>query len=351
MPFRRSLGNVAHEGRWLMRLLLAALAAVCHVGLASNAVAAQASGAPPTSRMGSLLISLPDSELPQIVNLDSPQTLVAHPDRNAKDSRFYGSNRYYFKIQNVGFKQDTFSVFSSTTGRLEYVAKGIPRVWEAEPSPSAAGVFSLVFLDTGSDNGLFAILDLSNEQRVLASYKGAVGKFLHWWMPDGSLRRLHAHSGEMSVWRGSLNGVNERIEWQSLGTIPPPVQGAIFGMASPSPNGAELVLSTVQARTRKVDLWMADLQSSGLQRITNDGFVSFVTWSPDGKHFLFQRSNQSSINTSFQGQCSYWIAPGSVRNVSDVVPGIAHSAVRQVFYGSQQSQTSLPCGKVAAWFK
>lgn len=323
-------------------LVCVGLALVAQLGCAGDAAAA---------RLGSLLITLPDSELPQVVNLDNPERLTVHADRNAGDARFYGGNSHYFKIRNIGFKQDAFTVYSSATGQVEYLARSVPRVSEAQPSPTAAGVFSFVFLDTAGDTGLFAVVDLSQEQRVLASYKGQVGKYLHWWMPDGSIRRLHAHTGELSTWRGNLQGANERIEWQTTGAIPPPLPGVIFGMASLSPTGDELVLSTVDVRTRRVDLWMTDLRGAGLQRITNDGFVSFVTWAPDGKHFLLQRSNVSSINTSFRGQCSYWIAPGSVRDAAGIVPGVPHPALRQVFYGSQQAPNSLPCGKVAAWIK
>lgn len=331
--------------RWLR------LAVLSLFGLFGAANLASSAGSSATARWGGLLISFPDSEFPQIVNLDSLEGLARHPDRNAKGARFFGDSRHYYKIQNVGFKQDSFAVYDAASGQLEYQARSVPRISEAEPSPHAASVFSFVFLDVASDKGLFAIVDLANEPGLLASYKGDVGKYLHWWMPDGSIRRLHAHTGELSAWRGKPQERNERMDWQVIGEIPPPLPGVIFGMAALSPKGNELVLSTVDVRTRKVDLWMADFRDPALRRITSDGFVSFVTWSPDGRHMLFQRNNVSSIDTSFTGQCSYWIAPSSARELTGIVPGTPHAVARQVFYGSRQAPSSPPCGKVAAWVK
>lgn len=332
------------------------LKVVAWVALACPLVASIASAQPPASgappAWGRLLITLPNHPLPQIVNLDRLAPLADHPDGNARGSRHDGRNGHYFKIQNIGFKQDTLTVFSAATGQLEYTARELPRISEADPSPQAASVFSFVFLDIASDKGLFAVVDLANQQRVLASDKGEVGKYLHWWMPDGSLRRMHAHTGELSAWRGSLQSTNERIDWQPLGAVPPPLPGALFGAAAVSPDGDALLLSTVEARTHRVDLWMLDLRGGALQRVTNDGFVSFVRWSPDGRHLLLKRSNVSHIGSTVQGQCSYWLAPRDARQVSGVVPGQPHAALRQVFYDAgRQVPASLPCGEVSAWLR
>ncbi|RTL36327.1 MAG: hypothetical protein EKK53_23200 [Burkholderiales bacterium] len=310
--------------------------------------AAEAQTQPP-SRLGSLLITLPDSEFVQRLDLDQPDRLSDLPDRNAKGARFFAANRYYFKIQDSGFKQDTLTVYAADTGRAAYVASRVPRLSDVEPSPLAEGVFFLTFLGIASDTGVFAVVDLANGQRVLASYKGEVGQYLHWWMPDGSLRRLHAHTGELSAWSGRLQDAREPITWQVLGVLSPPLPGQLYATAVPSPSGQELLLSTVDPRSRHEDLWMVDMRDGTVQRVTRDGFVSFVRWSPDGRSLLLRRSNVSSINTTFRGQCSYWIVPSSGREVSGLVPGIAHALAQQVFYGNRGSPQSLPCGKVAAW--
>lgn len=301
------------------------------------------------SRWGSLWITLPGHEAVQRVNLDEPDRLTDHPDRNAKGARYFLGNRHYFKIQNVGFKQDTLTVHAAETGQAEYVAAQLPRLSDVEPSPVAPQLFSLVFLDTASDAGAFAVVDISSGQRMLAGYKGDVGKYLHWWMPDGSLRRLHAHTGELSAWHGRLQDGNERIAWQVIGTLPLPLPGHVYAIAALSPSGQELLLSTVEPRMRREDLWMADLRSGSLQRVTRDGFVSFVRWSPDGSGLLLRRSNVSSIDSTVRGQCAYWIVPAGAREVSNLVAGVAHPTARQVLYGSRQAPESLPCGKVAAW--
>ena len=324
---------------------------VLAVLLLASGTAPAAPGMEPQApaRWGTLWVTLPGQAAAQRVNLDEIQRLAEHPDRNAKDASYFGGNQHYFKIQNAGFKQDTLTVHAADTGRAEYVAAQLPRLSQAEPSPLAPHVFSLVFLEVASDSGAFAVVDIAGGQRMLASYKGDVGKYLHWWMPDGSLRRLHAYTGELSAWQGRLQDGNERIAWQVVGALPPPLPGHIYATAAPSPNGQELLLSTVEPRMRREDLWMADLRGGGLQRVTRDGFVSFVRWSPDGKSLLLRRGNVSSIDTTFRGQCAYWIVPAGARDVTDLVAGITHATARQVFYGSRQSPESLPCGKVVAW--
>lgn len=301
------------------------------------------------ARLGSLLITLPGINAVQRVNLDQPQPLVEYTDRNAKGARFYAGNRHYFKIQSAGFKQDTLTAYAADTGQATYVASNIPRLSDVAPSPTASGVFLFTFLQVASDAGAFAIVDLASGHRMLASYNGEVGKYLHWWMPDGSLRRLHAHTGELSAWQGRLHGGNEQIDWRVIGALPPPSPGHVFATAALSPSGQELLLSTVEPRTRREDLWMADLRGGELQRVTRDGFVSFVRWSPDGRNLLLRRSNVSSIGTTFRGECAYWIIPAGARDVTGLVAGVAHGTARQVFHGAGRPPDSLPCGDVAAW--
>lgn len=316
------------------------------------AAAATAAQPPAGAGLGRLLLSLPDRPLAQVVNLDRPAPLADHPDANAKGSRHDAHNSHYFKLRNIGFKQDAFTVFSAATGQVAFEARALPRVSEAAPSPHTASVVSFVFLDIASDTGVFAVVDLANEPRVLASYQGEVGQYLHWWMPDGSLARLHARSGELSAARSSPQAAHERIEWRATGQLAPPLPGALFGTAALSPAGNEVLLSTVEARTRRVDLWMLDLRTGTLQRVTNDGFVSFVMWSPDGRHLLLRRDNVSHIGTTVQGQCSYWLAPREARGVSGIVPGLPHATLRQVGYDAgQRAPAPLPCGTVSAWFR
>lgn len=311
-----------------------------------------AAPSPAAADLGRLLLSLPDKPLAQLVDLGHVAPLTDHPDPNAKGSRHDSHNRHYFKLTNTGFKQDTFTVFSAATGQMAYEARALPRVSEAALAPHADGVFSFVFLDIASDAGVFAIVDLATPARLLASSKGAVGQYLHWWMPDGSLARIHAHTGELSTARVTLQGPQQAIEWRTTGQVAPPLPGALFGEAALSPRGDELLLSTVEARTRRTDLWMLDLRSGGLQRITRDGFLSFVMWSPDGRHLLLRRDNVSHIGSTVQGQCSYWLAPREAREVSGAVPGLPHATLRQVLYDAgQRAPASLPCGRVSAWLR
>ena len=94
---------------------------------------------------------------------------------------------------------------------------------------------------------------------------------------------------------------------------------------------------------------MASPDGGPLQRVTRDGFVTFVAWAPNGRSLLLRRSNVSSIGTTFRGQCSYWVVPAGARDVAGIVPGVANPGARQVLHGSPHAPDSLPCGKVGAW--
>lgn len=316
---------------------------------AAVGVVAAAPELAPAPTLGRLLITLPGAERAQWVNLDRPARLSDHADPNAKGARFFDGNRHYFQIQNAGFKQDTLTVFSAATGQAEYVAQGLPRITSADPSPIRPAVFSLVLLDIASDTGVFAVVDLGSGQQVLASYPGEVGQYLHWWMPDGSLRRLHAHTGELSAWHGKLSEAGQRMQWRVIGALPLPEPGVIFSTAALSPNGQALLVSALEPRSRREDLWMASPDGGPLQRVTRDGFVTFVAWAPNGRSLLLRRSNVSSIGTTFRGQCSYWVVPAGARDVAGIVPGVANPGARQVLHGSPHAPDSLPCGKVGAW--
>lgn len=304
--------------------------------------------AAPGPGLGRLLISLPDHERAQLVELDGLAPLQDHADLNVRQARHDGDNRHYVRVQNVGFKQDEVTVYAAATGQAQYTAR-VPRVSDVLASPVSPGVRAFVFLDVASDQGLLAIVDLADEQRLLAVQRGDVGRFLHWWMPDGTLRRLHAHTGELSAAAVPLQGANVPLVWQPIGRLAPPEPGQVFATAELSPDGRALLLSAVDPRSRREDLWMADPRGGALQRITRDGFVSFVRWSPDARYLLIRRSNVSSINTTVQGQCAYWIVPAAARELPGFVAGLAHPVARQVFYADDRGPASLPCGKVATW--
>jgi hypothetical protein len=302
----------------------------------------------PAPGLGRLLISLPRHERAQIVELDRLAPLQDHADLNVRQARHDSDNRHYVKIQNVGFKQDEVTVYAAATGQLQYTAR-VPRVSDVLASPVSPGVRAFVFVDTASDKGLLAVVDLADHHRLVAVQQGDVGRYLHWWMPDGSLRRLHAITGELSAAEVPLQGANAPIAWQLIGRLAPPEPGQVFATAALSPDGQALLLSAVEPRSRREDLWMADPRGGPLQRITRDGFVSFVRWSPDARHLLLRRSNVSSINTVVQGQCAYWLVPASARDLPGFVAGLAHPVARQVFYAEGQQSVSLPCGQVATW--
>ena len=68
------------------------LALLC-MGLVSLGTTASAEAGQAASGLGMLLVTLPDHEVPQIVNLDSPMRLANHVDRNANGRAFLDACR------------------------------------------------------------------------------------------------------------------------------------------------------------------------------------------------------------------------------------------------------------------
>lgn len=142
------------------------------------------------------------------------------------------------------------------------------------------------------------------------------------WMPDGSLLRVQP-SGEIS--RVVPGGAEQRIA-----TVRWP-QGRLPQALHVSPDGGRALVQLAALRdtgsVSGADLWMMNIDGSGLRRFTKNDLVAQAFWSPDGRHVAFVKDTGISCsNFNCRGSCTLWHAEATA---SDVVAVAASGDARR----------------------
>jgi hypothetical protein len=163
------------------------------------------------------------------------------------------------------------------------------------------------------------------------------------WMPDGRLMLIGMKTGLMRV-----VGVDGGPE-QAVGRLPVPAD-RVMGEFKVSPDGRQLIVALGRrgGATRELDLWIASIDGSGLEQLTQVRAFGGATWSPDGRHVAYKVDTGHVCSTAgyCTGSCDQYYTPVELRKVRglDGTPGSLRFTVDNRFGTSEK----LGCS-VLAW--
>lgn len=131
------------------------------------------------------------------------------------------------------------------------------------------------------------------------------------WLPDGAVLRVKA-SGEIS--KVVLGGAE-----QQLGAVNWPDARVVQAVYA-SPDGSKALVQLAALRNTGsisgVDLWMMNVDGSGLRRFTKNDLISNAVWSPDGKYVAFSKdTGVVCTESTCQGSCTVWYADAGASDV------------------------------------
>lgn len=131
------------------------------------------------------------------------------------------------------------------------------------------------------------------------------------WMPDESLLRA-TPAGQISRFAlGSPEKPVASVKWP---------EGRFLQAIYASPDGTRLLAQLAALRdtgsVSGVDLWIMNIDGSGLARFTNNGLITNAFWSPDSRYIAFTKDTGTSCSdATCRGSCTVWYAPATARNV------------------------------------
>jgi dipeptidyl aminopeptidase/acylaminoacyl peptidase len=132
------------------------------------------------------------------------------------------------------------------------------------------------------------------------------------WMPDGRFMLISIKTGRMRI--ASLDGGPETV----VGQLTPPADRQM-GAFAVSPTGRELIMKMPRrnAVPREADLWIANIDGSRLERLTEAKAIGSALWSPDGRFVAYTVDTGHFCSTAGYcvGGCDQWYTPATLRGV------------------------------------
>lgn len=132
------------------------------------------------------------------------------------------------------------------------------------------------------------------------------------WMPDGRFMLISIKTGRMRI--ASLDGGPETV----VGQLTPPADRQM-GAFAVSPTGRELIMKMPRrnAVPREADLWIANIDGSRLERLTEAKAIGSALWSPDGRYVAYTVDTGHFCSTAgfCAGGCDQWYTSATLRGV------------------------------------
>lgn len=183
-------------------------------------------------------------------------------------------------------------------------------VGDLSQSPKNADQVMAPWAESINDPRSNIVYDIRQQKLLFATPVGSRTDAIS-WLPDGAVLRVKA-SGEIS--KLVLGGAE-----QPLGTVTWPESRVVQAVYA-SPDGSKALVQLAALRNTGsisgVDLWMMNVDGSGLRRFTKNDLISNAFWSPDGKYVAFSKdTGVVCTDATCQGSCTVWYADASASDV------------------------------------
>lgn len=178
------------------------------------------------------------------------------------------------------------------------------------PSPRGGNQILVMWGETILEPRGPVVYDLDSRRLVYVTRPSKTPDALS-WMPDGSLLRVQP-SGQVSrVVPGGAEQPVAAVRWPE-GRIPDALQV--------SPDGRQALVRLAALRdtgsVSGADLWLMNVDGSGLRRFTKNDLIAQAFWSPDGRHVAFvKNTGVSCSDATCRGSCTVWVAEATASNV------------------------------------
>lgn len=244
-------------------------------------------------------------------------------DRSEIDVAVWPDGRQFIATRFDLYKGYTALVVMTSTGAVVHQGQMDGYVRDVQPSPVNR---SLALVRQGRDSlAPFEeyILDLATlkPRRQISSDD--------WfsWMPDGRFMLISIKTGRMRI--ASLDSTQETPVGQLV--VPP---DRVMGAFTVSPTGKQFVMRMPRRDSvpAESDLWIANIDGSGLEQLTDAKAVTSAVWSPDGRYVTYKVDTGRFCSTAGYcvGTCDQYYTPAGLRRVKglDGQPGSAKFKVR-----------------------
>jgi hypothetical protein len=244
-----------------------------------------------------------------------PSTSVTH-NREHDVYVWPDGGQYMVASVNVRYGHTDITVIDRASGKTAHQGRLTGRMHGASPSPADKRLVqvSQTYETLGPADEY--ILDLTTLKRL----RTIADDDQFAWLPDGRFMLISRITGSMRI--GSLGSTAEMV----VGRLQLPEDRAM-GDFSVSPNGRQLmmVLPRRAAVPRESNLWIANIDGSSLEQLTDVKAFGGARWSPDGRYVTYKVDTGHACSTAgfCAGSCDQYYTPVELRKVKgqDGQPG------------------------------
>lgn len=161
------------------------------------------------------------------------------------------------------------------------------------------------------------------------------------WMPDGRFMLISIKTGRMRI--ASVDGAQDTLVSQLV--LP---ADRVIGPFAISPTGRQFIMRLRHRGSAESDLWIGNIDGSGLEQLTDVKAAARAVWSPDGRHVAYTVDNGYACSTAgfCAGGCDQYYTSVDLRKVK----GMAHQPGSETFNVRDHEGRVRPLGcHVLAW--
>ena len=270
--------------------------------------------------------------------IEGAYALVSLTNKKLALTPWADGRQYVTTEWNVAGAYTDVTVVDRTSGATLHALRVDGYVRGALPSPADKKLVKIIVGASSTSSFSELILDLDTRQarRQIAAEDWFA------WMPDGRFLLVNPDAGTIKV--GSVDSADTT----TLGQFRLP-QDRRMGPIWVSPNGKQFVVRLPHATAMgEADLWIANIDGSALEQLTDSKMSFEAQWSPDGRLIAYDTdSSRACTGTVCGGTCQLWYTTPDLRKVRGQ-SGQAGSSSFRVNDRNGAAATPLGC-RLVGW--